>query len=69
MLQARRTSPDPITTRREIRHGIFRNLSTRSRLVLAGLVCMSCFWVFLTLVMILEPHINSSSWRGREIID
>ena len=43
--------------------------STRSRFVLAGLVYVFCFYVFLGLVIILEPRMCGSYWRGWEIID
>jgi len=42
--------------------------STRSRFVLAGLVYVFCFYVFLGLVIILEPRLRGSYWRGWEII-
>ena len=42
--------------------------STRPRLALAGLAYGCSFYILLSLVMILEPRMRVSHWRGWEII-
>jgi hypothetical protein len=39
-----------------------------SRFVRAGLAYVYCFFVFMVLVMILEPHRRGSDWRGWELV-
>ncbi len=42
--------------------------STRPRFVVAGISYALCFYVFLGLVMIFEPRMHSSNWRGWELV-
>jgi threonine/homoserine/homoserine lactone efflux protein len=48
--------------------GYSRTPSTRSRFVFGGFAYGICFFIFLGLVMILEPRMRGSYWRGWEII-
>jgi Na+/melibiose symporter-like transporter len=48
--------------------GYSRTPSTHSRLGFAGLAYGICFYIFLGLVMTLEPRMRGSYWRGWEII-
>jgi hypothetical protein len=43
--------------------------SSHSRFVLAGLACVFCFYIFLRLVIILEPRVRGSNGRGAEIVN
>jgi hypothetical protein len=43
--------------------------STRPRFVLAGLAYACSFYLFLGLVMIFEPRIRGSHWRGWEFVN
>ncbi|MGO9464051.1 MAG: hypothetical protein ACLQIB_24150 [Isosphaeraceae bacterium] len=43
--------------------------STRPRFVLAGISYALCFYVFLGSVMIIEPHMHGSNWRGWELVN
>jgi hypothetical protein len=48
--------------------GYTRTPSTGSRLGFAGIAYGICFYIFLGLVMTLEPRMRGSYWRGWEII-
>lgn len=42
--------------------------SSRSRFVSVGLVYLVCFFIFMGLVIILEPRSRGSYWRGWELV-
>jgi len=49
--------------------GFPRIPSTRPRFVLAGVSYTLCFFVFLGLLMIFEPRMRDSNWRGWELVN